>query len=227
MNRKKSTMSNNIEAQNRLTGGILGMIPATLVGGPIGAIASFFAGILGANQSINKANKNYNPYKRTAYEIANDEFEAYKERKRNGDKFANMERHECDRYFANFRKDHSVIDEIYGFNLITGSAPTTLGCYEILGQMEKDSHRDICTKVLIENDIIRMLEEAIEKGEKVGWYKYEHRKYFDAFTHKGGYYVTGYSYAYSIGIRSYFPISQDKANLEVKRLFASRPSIVW
>lgn len=223
MSRKKSTLSNNIEAQNRLAGGILGMIPATLVGGALGAVVSLAAGILGVNHSLNKANKNYNPYRRSIREIASDEYKAHMERQKNGEKYANMTSEDCDRYFANFRKKYPMVDHIYGYNLDTGYAPTTLGCYEILGQMGDDTHRDIAPRVLIENDIIRKLEGAIKKGEEdIGWYKYEHRKYYDVLYPEEGYYVAGYSYAYKIGMYTFFPINECKACREANTLYDGR-----
>ena len=45
----------NLNAENNVINGVLGMIPAALVGGPLGAIASLAAGLFCANKNLKKS----------------------------------------------------------------------------------------------------------------------------------------------------------------------------
>ena len=58
----------NLDAENNVINGVLGMIPAALVGGPVGAIASLVAGLFCANKNLKKSESRHDLYDKARLE---------------------------------------------------------------------------------------------------------------------------------------------------------------
>ena len=175
----------NIEAENRFTFGVFGMIPAWLVAGPVGIVGSLIAGIAGANASNKKKKRakynsmRYIPTEKRRY---NKQCETNKleELRKVGNKYALMTNKECHAYFEKIREEYPM--EAEG---ISYSNPEYLGCYVgdsghktakiIIGydnnNKPKYDERDFEVIGKFNQEIVELLEKAKKDGLNIKWIK--------------------------------------------------------
>lgn len=172
MEKKENNLSTNIEAKNRLLGGILGAIPGALIGGLGGAILSIGAGIFGAKRSLNKADKIQTriDYENSFY------FQHIKSEKEHFDKndaYCKMTEKECDAYFDSIRELYPMRYE-FSFKkwprLRFGQVATSLGSYRTYSDVYGSRDAGFAMSIL-KQALVRELDEAKRDGKEITWIK--------------------------------------------------------
>lgn len=173
------TFETNSQAKDRLGLGIIGMIPAALVGGVGGAIMSLVAGIFGAHASVKKAQgKPELPNEIEKIVSTNDEVnKRHSALKEQGEKYACMSNEECLRYFEEYRKKYPmtisgdyIFEPHYAISYPTGISKIAKAIID--GKEDK-----LCTSGIIYQDLVRKMEEARQNGYDSCWIRLYYMEY--------------------------------------------------
>lgn len=183
----------NIEAKNRFITGIVGMIPAGLVAGPVGIVASLLFGAIGANISEKKRNQTkYNNMKyvpsEKRYYYQKCEEKEIDNAKINGDKYALMTDEECLDYLKKIREEYPMELEGSSFEIDSKYKGCTVGNYGnkevkiIIGYDE--NNKPIYKKCNYEvkgkynQKVVEILDKAKNSGLSIKWIKVNSQTYY-------------------------------------------------
>ncbi len=199
MEKKENNLSTNIEAKNRLLGGILGAIPGALISGIGGAILSIGAGIFGAKLSLDEAD-------RAQMEFENDPKRTHlaymKKHYEYNDEFSVMQTEHCEEYLEKIRQEYPMEKEFTYW--INGCFPS-LDCNMYRCYVAKDESTSSFAMAIIYNDLVREIEDAKAKGAKITWTK------MNVEIEKMSGVKKEIRYIYSINDKARIPVRESKA----------------